>query len=290
MCQMMKAVLIAILCLTVLLSLQSGLEASEPAWKIVPLNGDTLDDCRQLAVTDSLLAFHLRGLAGSIPLDSVASLVRKNESRLLAGTGIGLAAGALMGAALGGAMYPGKAGGGMENIGQAMGAMGVFAICSMAGTLAGGVTGGLAGIDYKYPLADSTRESKVRTIRRAIREGSQSKEILEAERRRKYMEEHKAEISKQLEKSKMIGTEPEPAEMAKAEYPETAREAGVSGKVFVKVVVGPDGVPRSAEVLKGIGSGCDQAAREAAMRSKFRPGTVHGEPAEKAIVVFFTFP
>ncbi|HCM75347.1 MAG TPA: energy transducer TonB, partial [Cytophagales bacterium] len=39
-----------------------------------------------------------------------------------------------------------------------------------------------------------------------------------------------------------------------------ARAMGVEGKVYVKAVVGKDGKLTDIELLKGIGSGCDEEA------------------------------
>ncbi|MRR10444.1 energy transducer TonB [bacterium] len=78
--------------------------------------------------------------------------------------------------------------------------------------------------------------------------------------------------------------------MAQAEYPEMARTAGVTGTVYVRVIVDSDGTPRSATVLKGIGAGCDEAATDAALRSTFKPGTSYGKPVECSITIPFTFP
>ncbi|MDI6739088.1 MAG: TonB family protein [Candidatus Edwardsbacteria bacterium] len=84
-------------------------------------------------------------------------------------------------------------------------------------------------------------------------------------------------------------TEPEVIKMPPAAYPEMARKAGVTGRVFVKVVVAADGSLKSAEVLRGIGGGCDEAAMEAAQKATFKPGTVNGKPAERGMTIPFTF-
>ncbi|MBI4727455.1 TonB family protein [candidate division TA06 bacterium] len=84
-------------------------------------------------------------------------------------------------------------------------------------------------------------------------------------------------------------TDPEPTNIGKAEYPDLARKAGITGRVFVKVIVGADGKVKSAEVLRGIGGGCDEAAMEAAKKSNFKPGTVNGQPAERSFTIPYSF-
>lgn len=84
-------------------------------------------------------------------------------------------------------------------------------------------------------------------------------------------------------------TEPEVVKLPAAAYPEMARKAGVTGRVYVKVVVAADGSVKSAEVSRGIGGGCDEAAVDAARKATFKPGTVGGKPADRPITIPFTF-
>jgi peptide/nickel transport system substrate-binding protein len=84
-------------------------------------------------------------------------------------------------------------------------------------------------------------------------------------------------------------TEPEVVKAVMPAYPEVARKAGITGRVFVRVVVAADGSIKSADVVRGIGGGCDEAALEAAKKMTFRPGTVDGKPAERPITIPFTF-
>ncbi len=84
-------------------------------------------------------------------------------------------------------------------------------------------------------------------------------------------------------------TDPEPTNIGKAEYPDLAKKAGITGRVFVKVIVGADGKVKSAEVLRGIGGGCDEAALTAAKKSNFKPGTVNGQPADRPFTIPYSF-
>ncbi|MCU0607059.1 MAG: energy transducer TonB, partial [Candidatus Edwardsbacteria bacterium] len=59
--------------------------------------------------------------------------------------------------------------------------------------------------------------------------------------------------------------------------------------VYVKVMVAADGSVKSADVLRGIGGGCDEAAIDAARKATFKPGTVNGKPADRQITIPFTF-
>jgi TonB family protein len=71
------------------------------------------------------------------------------------------------------------------------------------------------------------------------------------------------------------------------EYPAAARAAGVAGRVYVRFVVGADGKVRDAQVMQGIGHGCDEAALSAVRQlPEFRPGRQNGCP----VAVAYTAP
>lgn len=70
-------------------------------------------------------------------------------------------------------------------------------------------------------------------------------------------------------------------------YPPTAIERGVEGRVFVSFVVGPDGSITDVQVLKGIGSGCDQeAVRVIQKMPPWKPGKQSG----RAVTVRYQLP
>jgi len=70
-------------------------------------------------------------------------------------------------------------------------------------------------------------------------------------------------------------------------YPEQAREAGVEGRVTVRFVVNEDGDISDAQVLRGIGGGCDEEAlRVIKGMPKWKPGKQNG----RAVKVYFTLP
>ncbi|HET6569101.1 MAG TPA: TonB family protein [Rhodothermales bacterium] len=71
------------------------------------------------------------------------------------------------------------------------------------------------------------------------------------------------------------------------EYPEIARKAGVEGKVFVQFVVGNDGAIRDAQVVRGIGGGCDE---EALRLIKAMPKWIPGKQNGRAVSVKFSMP
>ena len=75
----------------------------------------------------------------------------------------------------------------------------------------------------------------------------------------------------------------------KPAYPEMARIAGITGKVFVSVLIGEDGRAIKAKVMKRIPPDCDvfdAVAIKSVMESRYYPGIQNGSP----IKVWFTVP
>lgn len=74
---------------------------------------------------------------------------------------------------------------------------------------------------------------------------------------------------------------------ANLKYPEKAKEAGISGKVFVKFIIEKDGSLANPTIVRGIGSGCDEEAiRVLKLMPKWNPGTHRN----KAVRVRFRMP
>lgn len=72
-------------------------------------------------------------------------------------------------------------------------------------------------------------------------------------------------------------------------YPEIALRAGVKGRVFVLAYVDESGLVVKAQVTKGIGAGCDEAAIAAVKKASFVPGKQRGRPVKVKVVVPIRF-
>jgi protein TonB len=70
-------------------------------------------------------------------------------------------------------------------------------------------------------------------------------------------------------------------------YPQVAKENGIEGKVFVRFIVNENGKVQDAQVLRGIGGGCDEEAlRVVKEMPSWKPGKQRGKPVR----VQFTIP
>ncbi|MFN0048440.1 MAG: energy transducer TonB, partial [Cytophagales bacterium] len=70
-------------------------------------------------------------------------------------------------------------------------------------------------------------------------------------------------------------------------YPRVASQQGLEGRVIVTFVINGQGEVTNAEVVKGIGGGCDEEAiRVIKMLPKWKPGKQNGRP----VSVKFTVP
>jgi protein TonB len=72
-------------------------------------------------------------------------------------------------------------------------------------------------------------------------------------------------------------------------YPEIAKRAGVEGKVYVLAFVDESGTVTKAQIIKGIGAGCDEAALDAVLKTKFTPGKQRGKPVKVQVSIPILF-
>ena len=72
-------------------------------------------------------------------------------------------------------------------------------------------------------------------------------------------------------------------------YPEHALKYGLEGTVTLKVTINAEGTTTSAEVVKGLGYGCDEAAQAAVMKTKFHPGENGGKPVNSTLILNVDF-
>ncbi len=68
-------------------------------------------------------------------------------------------------------------------------------------------------------------------------------------------------------------------------YPEIAKRAGIEGRVYIQAFIDENGNVTKANVLKGIGAGCDEAAMNAIKKVKFIPGRQRGIPVKVQVSV-----
>jgi protein TonB len=62
-------------------------------------------------------------------------------------------------------------------------------------------------------------------------------------------------------------------------YPEKAKAEGIEGRVFITFTIEKDGSVSNVKILRGIGGGCDEAAKEVVEKMpKWKPGTQRGKP------------
>jgi|APIni6443716594_1056825.scaffolds.fasta_scaffold07464_2 protein TonB len=72
-------------------------------------------------------------------------------------------------------------------------------------------------------------------------------------------------------------------------YPEIAKRVGIEGKVFIRAYVDESGSVIKAELTKGIGGGCDEAALDAVLNTKFSPGKQRGKPVKVQVTIPIVF-
>lgn len=69
-------------------------------------------------------------------------------------------------------------------------------------------------------------------------------------------------------------------------YPAEAREKGITGTVFVKLIIEKDGSVKHVSVKKGIGGGCDEEAiRIIKAMPKWKPGSMGARPVRVQMIL-----
>lgn len=74
-------------------------------------------------------------------------------------------------------------------------------------------------------------------------------------------------------------------------FPEEAKAKGITGKVFIELIIEPDGTTSNHKVIKGIGSGCDEEALRAILATNIRwnPGKQKNVPVRQRYVIPIRF-
>ncbi len=84
--------------------------------------------------------------------------------------------------------------------------------------------------------------------------------------------------------------QPEMLERAQPDYPQLARQAGLTGTVAVQGLVNPKGEVQDVKIARSSGvESLDLAAEEAAYKCKFKPGIQNGNPVFVWVVWTYEF-
>ncbi len=75
----------------------------------------------------------------------------------------------------------------------------------------------------------------------------------------------------------------------KIKYPESAKKAGISGKVYLMIFINESGAVDDVKVIKGLGMGCDEAAVAGIKSTKFSPALIKGAPVKAKLSLPITF-
>ena len=72
-------------------------------------------------------------------------------------------------------------------------------------------------------------------------------------------------------------------------YPQSAKEAGIEGKVFIKAIIDEQGNVTETEVIKSVDKDCDKAAVDAIKITKFTPGIKDNKPVKIEVTIPIMF-
>lgn len=72
-------------------------------------------------------------------------------------------------------------------------------------------------------------------------------------------------------------------------YPDEAKIKKVEGKVYVRAFIDENGNVVGTQLMKGIGSGCDETAMKAIEQTKFKPASQNGTPVKVQVSIPIVF-
>lgn len=75
----------------------------------------------------------------------------------------------------------------------------------------------------------------------------------------------------------------------KVRYPIGAARMKIQGRVYVQFVINEEGKVQDAEVIRGIGGGCDEEAVRVIEKARFVPGKIEGQPVKMRHTLFINF-
>ncbi|MEW6654397.1 MAG: energy transducer TonB [Bacteroidota bacterium] len=75
----------------------------------------------------------------------------------------------------------------------------------------------------------------------------------------------------------------------KVNYPEEAANESIVGRVLVKAFINENGEVTRAEIVKGLGYGCDEEALWVIKSTRFRPGKKNGKPIKVQLTIPVSF-
>lgn len=75
----------------------------------------------------------------------------------------------------------------------------------------------------------------------------------------------------------------------KLRYPPHAKRNNVSGEVILNAKIDDIGFVVGTEIIKGLGYGCDEAAKSVVLKTQFRPGKINGKDSETEIQIIIPF-
>lgn len=74
-----------------------------------------------------------------------------------------------------------------------------------------------------------------------------------------------------------------------ATYPEAAAANDIVGRVYVQTIVGANGSVQEAQIIRGIGYGCDEEALRVVRESSFEPAQINGQNVAARTTVWVQF-
>jgi hypothetical protein len=160
-------VLVVVVCIMIILfpAISSGRTND---WTVITSSDDTLRMCTVRLSANGRMMIYSANMLYDLPIESLKTVIVPGEPQFWRGAGIGALAGGVLGGAIAGATMEEHRGGYIDLSGIAVFGGGILG--AAAGFAVGGVIGAASGADDVYEFSGQPNESKIRCIRKLIRD------------------------------------------------------------------------------------------------------------------------
>ncbi len=135
-------------------------------------------------------------------------------------------------------------------------------------------------------VAENTQSAENKSAKTSVRKNNPSEYLPPTEEEEKLQDDPAYYLSAEVMPEPIGGFE---ALQKRLFYPSLAKQKKVEGTVKVLAFINQYGDVTKADVIEGIGYGCDESARTTVFYSRFKPGLIKGKPVSVQMIIPLKF-
>ncbi len=135
-------------------------------------------------------------------------------------------------------------------------------------------------------LQAEARKTVVPPVKKKEEKPKKEEKAVAKEEKKDTTAKEEKPVVQEEEKKPAVIMPPQLVTFEPPDYPESAREVGAEGTIFLQLWIDKNGNVKDVKILRSFGNpACEEAAIEAAKKSKWQPGTKDGEPFDTIAVL-----